>query len=75
MNEDLSNKLIDLLQTQHKEQKDEIEKLTKNVDKLEKKVDDLITFKNRLITIGVILSALFGFLWDFFKTFFSSKQG
>lgn len=43
----------------------------KKIDKLENKVDELIALKNKLIAGGVVLSALFGYLWDFFKNFFS----
>lgn len=60
MTEEITQLLIALIQ----EQKQDIEALTK-------KVDDLIAFKNRLITMGVILSAIFGFIWDWFKNIFS----
>ena len=43
----------------------------RKIDKLENKVDELIALKNRIIAGGIILSALFGFLWDWFKNFFS----
>lgn len=43
----------------------------RKIDKLENKVDELIALKNRVIAGGIILSALFGFLWDWFKNFFS----
>ena len=42
----------------------------KKIDKLENKVDELIALKNKLIAGGVILSAIFGFVWDWFKSFF-----
>lgn len=42
----------------------------KKIDKLEEKVDELIALKNKLIAGGVILSAIFGALWDWFKTLF-----
>lgn len=42
----------------------------KKIDKLENKVDELIALKNKLIAGGVILSAFFGFVWDWFKNFF-----
>lgn len=45
----------------------------RKIDKLENKVDELIALKNRVIAGGIILSALFGFLWDWFKNFFSKK--
>ena len=44
---------------------------SKKIDKLENKVDELIALKNRLIAGGVILSAIFGFIWDWFKNFFN----
>lgn len=44
---------------------------SRKIDKLENKVDELIALKNRVIASGIILSALFGFLWDWFKNFFS----
>ena len=47
--------------------KDVITRLNNN---LEKKVDELIALKNRLIAGGVILSAIFGFVWDWFKNIF-----
>lgn len=43
----------------------------RKIDKLENKVDELIALKNKLIAGGVILSALFGFLWDWFKNIFN----
>lgn len=43
----------------------------KKIDKLENKVDELIALKNKLIAGGVLLSAIFGFIWDFFKNFFN----
>lgn len=42
----------------------------KKIDALEEKIDSLIAFKNRLIACGVLLSALFAYLWDFFKSLF-----
>ena len=42
----------------------------KKIDKLEEKVDELIALKNKLIAGGVVLSAIFGFIWDWFKNFF-----
>lgn len=42
----------------------------KKIDKLEEKVDELIALKNKLIAGGVVLSAIFGYIWDFFKNFF-----
>lgn len=44
---------------------------SKKIDKLENKVDELIALKNKLIAGGVILSAIFGFIWDWFKNFFN----
>lgn len=43
----------------------------KKIDKLENKVDELIALKNKLIAGGVVLSAIFGYLWDWFKNFFN----
>lgn len=42
---------------------------SKQIDKLETKVDELIAMKNKLIAVGLILSAIFGFLWDWVKNF------
>ena len=42
----------------------------KKIDKLEIKVDELIAIKNKLIAGGILLSAIFGFIWDWFKNFF-----
>lgn len=42
----------------------------KKIDNLEGKVDELIALKNRFIAAGVVLSALFGFVWDVVKSFF-----
>lgn len=47
-----------------------LEKQDEKIDNLEKKVDELIALKNKLIAGGVVLSAIFGFVWDFFKEFF-----
>ena len=59
MTEDTTNLLLQMIKDQgHK------------IDKLEEKVDELLDLKNRLIAGGVILSAIFGFIWDFFKNFF-----
>ena len=43
------------------------------IDKLESKVDELIAMKNRLIAGGLILSAIFGYVWDWFKNFFGKN--
>ena len=43
------------------------------IDKLELKVDELIALKNRLIAGGIILSAIFGYIWDWFKNFFGKN--
>ena len=43
----------------------------KKIEKLENKVDELIALKNRLIAGGIILSAIFGFIWDYFKNLFA----
>ena len=42
----------------------------KKIEKLETKVDELIALKNKLIAGGIVLSAIFGYIWDWFKTFF-----
>ena len=42
----------------------------KKIDKLEEKVDELLALKNKLIAGGVVLSAIFGYIWDWFKNFF-----
>lgn len=47
-----------------------LEKQDSKIDNLEKKVDELIALKNKLIAGGVVLSAIFGLVWDFFKEFF-----
>lgn len=47
-----------------------LEQQNQKIDNLEKKVDELISLKNKLIAAGVILSAIFGFIWDFVKNFF-----
>lgn len=43
----------------------------RKIEKLESKVDELIALKNKLIAGGVVLSAIFGYLWDFFKNIFN----
>lgn len=63
----MSQETINLLIQMIKEQGSKI-------DKLENKVDELIAWKNRLIAGGVILSAIFGYLWDFFKNFFGRNN-
>ena len=45
----------------------------KKIDKLEIKVDELISMKNKLVAGGIILSAIFGFVWDWFKNFFGKN--
>ena len=45
----------------------------KKIDKLEEKVDELIALKNRLIAGGVVLSAIFGYVWDWFRNFFGRE--
>lgn len=47
-----------------------LEEQGKKIDKLEDKVDELIALKNKLIAGGVVLSAIFGYIWDFFKNIF-----
>lgn len=47
-----------------------LENQDKKIDNLENKVDELIALKNKLIAAGVILSCIFGWLWDFVKNFF-----
>ena len=44
---------------------------SRKIEKLESKVDELIALKNKIIAIGVFLSVLFGYIWDWFKDFFS----
>ena len=46
---------------------------SKQIEKLETKVDELIAIKNKLIAGGLILSAFFGFIWDWFKNFFGRE--
>lgn len=48
-----------------------LEQQNQKIDNLEKKVDELISLKNKLIAAGVILSAIFGFIWDYAKNFFN----
>ena len=43
----------------------------RKIDKLENKVDELIALKNKIIAIGVFLSVLFGYIWDWFKDLFN----
>ena len=47
-----------------------IDEQGQKIDKLETKVDELIALKNKLIASGVILSAIFGYIWDWFKELF-----
>lgn len=44
---------------------------SRKIEKLEEKVDELIALKNRIIAIGVFLSVIFGYIWDWFKDFFN----
>lgn len=46
-----------------------LEKQDEKIENLDKKVDELIALKNRLIGYGVVLSVIFGFIWDFVKNF------
>lgn len=59
MSEETTNLLLAMLKEQGKK-----------IDKLESKVDELIAMKNRLIAGGIVLSAIFGYVWDWFKNFF-----
>lgn len=59
MTEEVTNLLLQMIKQQGEK-----------IDKLEEKVDELLDLKNKLIAGGVILSAIFGFIWDFFKNFF-----
>lgn len=67
MTKDVIDMLVKLLEEQGKK----IDKLENKFDQLDTKVDELIALKNKLIACGVVLSALFGFLWDWFKNFFN----
>ena len=60
MSEETTKLLIEMIKAQGKK-----------IDKLENKVDELIALKNKLIAGGVILSAIFGMVWDYFKNLFS----
>ena len=86
--EKMSEEVTQLLYNMVAEQGDKIDKLEEKVDdkidkleekvddkinKLEEKVDELLELKNKLIAIGVVLSVIFGFIWDFVKNFFASK--
>ena len=62
MNDEVTPLLIKLIEDQGKK-----------IDKLESKVDELIALKNKIVAGGVILSAFFGFVWDWFKSFFANK--
>lgn len=59
MSEETTSLLLEMLKEQGKK-----------IDKLESKVDELIALKNKLIAGGLVLSVLFGYLWDWFKNFF-----
>jgi len=75
--EKMSEEVTQLLYNMIAEQGDKIDKLEEKVDdkinKLEEKVDELLELKNKLIAIGVVLSVIFGFIWDFVKNFFANK--
>lgn len=43
----------------------------KKIDKLETKVDELLELKNKLIAGCIVLGAIWGFVWDWFKNFFN----
>lgn len=60
MTKDITDLLVKMLDEQGKK-----------IDKLENKVDELIALKNKLIAGGVVLSAIFGFIWDWFKNLFN----
>lgn len=62
MSEEVTLLLIEMI----KAQKEDIEKLNK-------KVDELLALKNKVIAAGVVLSALFGFIWDAVKNFFGKS--
>lgn len=62
MSDEVTQLLIKMIEAQGEE-----------IKELNKKVDELIAMKNRLIAGGVILSAIFGYIWDFCKNFFANK--
>lgn len=72
MNEEVT---VQLLIKMLEKQDEMLEKQDKKIEKLDEKVDELIALKNKLIAGGFILSALFGFVWDFFKEFFRNLKG
>jgi len=50
-----------------------LDEQSKKIDNLEEKVDELIALKNKLIAGGIVLSAIFGYVWDWFKNFFGKN--
>lgn len=62
MKDDVTNLLVKLIEEQGEK-----------IDKLEEKVDELIALKNKLIAGGVVLSAIFGFICDWFKNLFGGN--
>ena len=64
------SEVTDLLVQLINEQSAKIDDLKESQEKLENKVDELIALKNKLIAGGVVLSAIFGYVWDLFKEFF-----
>lgn len=62
MSEEVTLLLIEMIKAQKEE-----------IDKINKKVDELLELKNKLIAAGVVLSAIFGFIWDWCKNFFGKS--
>jgi len=60
----MTQEVIDLLIKQQ-------EYILEKLEKIESNVSDLTNFKNRLIGMGVGLSAVFAYLFDVLKTWFS----
>ena len=47
-----------------------VEEQGKKIDNLDKKVNELVDLKNRIIAIGLVLSAIFALIWDLLKSLF-----
>ena len=62
----MTQEVIDLLIKQQ-------EYILEKLEKIENNVNDLTNFKNKLIGMGVGLSAVFAYLFDVLKAWFSNK--
>ncbi len=62
MTQDASDLIVKMLEMQGQK-----------IENLEKKVDELVALKNKLIAGGIVLSAIFAYVFDWFKALFGKN--